>query len=110
MDPVEKANSFASDVFLFFWCTGFWVGDKVIVHAHKIIVHALFIGLTSTLFRKKYIKNGSHGTIHTFKNYFTTVFSIFSKISYIQTDHKRMWIKKDKNKGRWKERERMILI
>ena len=28
--------------------------------------------------RTKNIKNESHGTIHTFKNYFTTVFSIFS--------------------------------
>ena len=27
---------------------------------------------------KKNIKNGSHNTIHTFKNYFATVFSIFS--------------------------------
>ena len=26
-----------------------------------------------------FIKNGSHGTIHTFKNYFATVFSVFSK-------------------------------
>ena len=34
---------------------------------------------------KKKIKNESHGTIHTFKNYFVTVFSIFSKISGIQT-------------------------
>ena len=33
----------------------------------KIIVHAF-----------KNIKNGSHGIIYTFKNYFTTVFSIFS--------------------------------
>ena len=32
-----------------------------------ITVHAL-----------KNIKNGSHGTIHTFKNYFTTVLSVFS--------------------------------
>ena len=31
-------------------------------------VHALFMGPTVTLFRKKYIKNGSHGTINTFKN------------------------------------------
>ena len=29
------------------------------------------------------LKNWSHGTIHTFKNYFVTVFSVFS---YIQTD------------------------
>ena len=40
-------------------------------------VAALFMGPTATLFRKN-IKNGSHGTIHTFKNYFTTVFSVFS--------------------------------
>ena len=25
-----------------------------------------------------YIKNGSHSTIYTFKNYFTTVFSVFN--------------------------------
>ena len=30
------------------------------------------------LFSNFFIKNGSHGTIHTFKNYFATVFSIFS--------------------------------
>ena len=28
----------------------------------------------------------SHSTIHTFKIYFATVFSVFSKISYIQMD------------------------
>ena len=30
------------------------------------------------LFGNFFIKNGSHGTIHTFKNYFSTVFSVFS--------------------------------
>ena len=44
--------------------------------------------LTTTLFRKKYIKNESHDTIYTFKNYFATIFLIFNKINYIQTDHK----------------------
>ena len=34
---------------------------------------------------KKKKKNVSH-TIHTFKNYFATVFSVFSKINGIQTD------------------------
>ena len=48
--------------------------------------HALFTGPTSTLFRKKKFKNRSHGTIYTFKNYFVTVFSVFSKISGIQMD------------------------
>ena len=32
------------------------------------------------LFSKNFIKNGSHDTIHTFKNYFTIVFLVFSKI------------------------------
>ena len=38
--------------------------------------------------KKKYTKNGSHDSIHTFKNYFATVFSFlsFSKISCIQID------------------------
>ena len=42
--------------------------------------------LQISLFINFFIKNGSHGSIHTFKNYFTTVFSVFSKISSIQTD------------------------
>ena len=44
--------------------------------------------LQTSIFSNFFIKNGSHGTIHTFKNYFTTVFSVFSfsKISFIQTD------------------------
>ena len=41
-------------------------------------IHALFTGPTATLLKKIYIKNGSHGTIHVFKNYFTLVFSVFS--------------------------------
>ena len=39
--------------------------------------YVLFIGPIVTLFRKN-IKNGSHGIIYTFKNYFTTVFSVFN--------------------------------
>ena len=31
-----------------------------------------------TIHAFKNIKNESHGTIHTFKNYFATVFSVFS--------------------------------
>ena len=33
---------------------------------------------TTSLFRKKNIKNGCRGTIHIFKNYFVTVFLVFS--------------------------------
>ena len=46
---------------------------------------ALFTGPASTLFSKKNFKTESHSIIHTFKNYFATV---FSAISGIQTDPK----------------------
>ena len=53
---------------------------------------ALFTGPTNLFFTKIFIKNGSHCTIHTFKNYFVTIFSAinfqFSTISSIQTDLK----------------------
>ena len=44
-----------------------------------------------------YTVYGSHGTIYIFKNYFVTMFSVFSKINYIQIDPKTnirrdMWI------------------
>ena len=39
----------------------------------------------TSFFNKTFIKNGPHNTIYTFKNYFATVFSVFSKISGIQT-------------------------
>ena len=44
----------------------------------------------TSLFSNFFIKNGSHSTIHTFKNYFVTVFSVFSfsKINSIQTNPK----------------------
>ena len=38
----------------------------------------LFMNSACTVYVFKNIKNGSHGTIHTFKNYFTKVFSVFS--------------------------------
>ena len=39
---------------------------------------ALFMGPTNLIFNKIFIKNGSHNNIHTFKNYFAIVFSVFS--------------------------------
>ena len=44
---------------------------------------ALFTDPQISLFSNFFIKNGSHDTIHTFKNYFITVFSISVKISSI---------------------------
>ena len=43
----------------------------------------LFMGLTRMEFsKKKTLKIGSHGTIYKFKNYFATVFSVFSNKRY----------------------------
>ena len=44
----------------------------------KITIYALFITILSTVHVLKNIKNESHDTIHTFKNYFATVFLVFS--------------------------------
>ena len=44
--------------------------------------HALFTGPTSMDFNKFFFKTGSHGTIHIFKNYFATVFLVFSNKRY----------------------------
>ena len=46
--------------------------------------HALFTGSTSTDFSIKKIKIRSHNTIHTFKNYFAPVFSIFNFQQYFR--------------------------
>ena len=46
----------------------------------------------TSFFNKTFIKNGSHSTIYTFKNYFATVFLVFSKISDIQTPSSRFWL------------------
>ena len=59
-----------------------------IVHAHgfyvqesKCTFHALFtsdLWDPQPLYFEKKVKNGSHSTIHTFKNYFATIFFVFS--------------------------------
>ena len=72
---------------------------KFTVYETNVTVHALFwyclctVHGTHSYFIQKNIKNGSHSTIYTFKNYFVTVFSVFSfqfsisaTISSIQTD------------------------
>ena len=48
------------------------------VQGTKITVYILFITVYSTVHELTNIKNGSYDTIHTFKNYFTTVLLIFS--------------------------------
>ena len=73
---------------LFFLMHAFqWIGDKC-------TVHTLFTHCSrdpQLLYSEKNIKNGSYGTIHTFKNYFLQCFQflVFSKINCIQMDHER---------------------
>ena len=59
---------------------------------NSALVHCSRVSHT-LIFSHFFIKNGPHDTIHTFKNYFATVFSVFSfsKISSIQTDPKNIW-------------------
>ena len=66
----------------------FFLFSAVVVNfslVNSIPVHYLRDQQTP-LFSNFLIKNESRGTIHTFKNYFATMFSVFNKISYIQTD------------------------
>ena len=60
--------------FFFFLCTRFTVSEDI-EHCSRD-PHSLYS-------KKIYIKNGFHSTIHTFKNYFATMFSVFSKINCI---------------------------
>ena len=54
----------------------------------------LFMNPQISLFSNFFIKNGFYSTIHTFKNYFDTVFSVFSfsKISFIQMNYRFIWL------------------
>ena len=65
--------------FFFFWRRVF----HVIIHYSVSPVHYLQDPQIH-FFCKNFIKNRSHGTIHTFKNYFAIIFSVFNKISDIQ--------------------------
>ena len=81
--------SFTFPYFFFFLQHG-WTVATQFMHMDSLWRRqsTLFTGPTSTFFRKKNIKNGSRGTLHTCKNYFVSVFSVFSfsKISCIWTD------------------------
>ena len=69
---------FFSFSFSFFPLHAFQLGDRNYCSHSAVTVHALF-RIVHALFGHFFIKNGSHGTIHIFKNYFAIIFSIFSK-------------------------------
>ena len=92
MDLPKKANASAYGVFLFrfFFFMQAFLGRRQSCCSHtqsyrSRTIHDYSLDL-QPLYLEKNIKNRSHGTIHVFKNYFVTVFSVFSKINCIQTD------------------------
>ena len=69
---------------LIFVCVDYgavWIGLKVV----SAFLFFLFFFFHFTRFAERR-ENESHGTIYTFKNYFTTVFSVLATIKSIQTD------------------------
>ena len=68
--PLNPASRFPLS-FFFFGFHAFKGETKFTVHETKNTVHALFMYCLRTV-------HGSHNTIHTFKNYFATMFSVFS--------------------------------
>ena len=48
---------------------------KMLTFLSQTVHYVLFMDPQISLFRNFFIKNGSHGTIYTFKNYFATVIS-----------------------------------
>ena len=74
--------AFSFPFFFFLLSRMFWLFFR------EQCIRALFTVPQISLFSNFFIKNESHDTIHSFKNYFATVFSVFScsKISSIKTD------------------------
>ena len=80
----------AAFLFLFFFFMRFGVtwllfmycllnsNRKCWLFCSKQCINVLFMDPQIPLFSNFFIKNESYGTIHTFKNYFATVFSVFS--------------------------------
>ena len=75
--------SFHTSFFFFFFMRFSSRGQLTLFTYCSFTVHETY----NHFIEKKNIKNGSYGTIHTFKNYFVTVFLVFNKISCIQMDH-----------------------
>ena len=84
------ASTFTISAFSFFFFFQAAIVDQIF---HEQCLDALFMDPQITLFNNFFIKNGSHNTIYTFKNYFTTVFSVsvfsFSKNKFNSNRLKR---------------------
>ena len=74
---MKRPPSTPASAFLFFFF--FFLREHVYVALCFFSGYgALFTGFTIFFFDKTFIKNRSHDTIHTFKNYFVTIFSVFN--------------------------------
>ena len=86
LDSAFSAESCGTFLFYFICFHAFQGGrSQNLLHDTNVTIHVLFryysytvYGTHSHFIQKKNIKNRSHGTIHTFKNYFVIVFSVFS--------------------------------
>ena len=88
-ERLDWAKSFVvfSSLFFFFFSFFFLVPSALFDQVnYEQCIRALFTDPQIPLFNNFFIKNGSHDTIHTFKNYFPMVFSVSAKINSIQTD------------------------
>ena len=90
LDPTYWRLRLALARFLFFFFFSFFFFSTAVIDISPMNSTPVYCSRDPqiSLFSNFFIKNGSHGTIHIFKNYFATVFSVFSfsKISSIQTD------------------------
>ena len=85
LDPLKLLRfTFTFQLFFFFffvklkcYCSSL-LWTVVVTFDREQCIYALFMDPQITLFSNFFIKNGSHGTIYTFKNYFATVFSVFN--------------------------------
>ena len=74
----ESCGAFSDSFFIFYFFLIFQ--PYYLTKSTMNSIRALFTDPQISLFNNFFIKNGSHDTIHTFKNYFVTVFSVsFSK-------------------------------
>ena len=73
---MKPGSAFLLYVFLSFFFSFFFQPAIVDFVNCEQCIRALFMVPQITLFSNFFIKNGSHSTIYTFKNYFATVFSV----------------------------------
>ena len=68
------STRFGETRLLFMYCS-MNSNRKMLTFLQQTVHHVLFMDPQISLFSNFFIKNGSHGTIYTFKNYFATVIS-----------------------------------